>query len=201
MAESTFPFLRATYYLWLARLPKHASAGLTDAPASSPSATCTSRTSAAGATREGRLAWGVNDLDEVATLPYTYDLLRLSASALLAVRERRLPLAEHEVTELVLEGYRAGLASGGKPFVAGEHHRWLARTARRRHDFWPRLEQLPAPEGPPCRPMRRPPGLALAPHGRVAADAPSADGRARQPRPSPGGRGRPDAPAARPRAS
>ena len=93
---------------------------------------------------EGRLAWGVNDFDEVAALPYTFDLLRLGASALLAVREGHLPLAEREVSDLVLEGYLESLASGGKPFVAGTHHRWLAVPRGSAAGFWHALAKLPA---------------------------------------------------------
>jgi Uncharacterized protein conserved in bacteria (DUF2252) len=148
MAESAFPFLRATYYLWLARLGKRSAQGLTDAPKVVAIGDLHVENFGCWRDADGRLAWGVNDLDEIAALPYTYDLLRLSASALLAVRERRLPLAEHEVTALVLEGYRDGLASGGKPFVAGAGHRWLALPSGAARDFWPRLERLPAPAGP-----------------------------------------------------
>ena len=78
---------------------------------------------------EGRLAWGVNDFDETATLPYTFDLLRLCTSALLAVREQHLPLHEHDVCAVVLDGYRASLEQGGEPFVAAERHAWLAGLA------------------------------------------------------------------------
>ena len=148
MAASAFPFLRATYYLWLARLARHTEPGLTDAPAVAASGDLHVENFGCWRDTDGRLAWGANDFDEIAALPYTYDLLRLSASALLAVRERRLPLAEHEVTALVLEGYRAGLASGGKPFVSGEGHRWLALPHAVARDFWPQLERLPAPDGP-----------------------------------------------------
>ncbi len=39
---------------------------------------------------EGRLIWGINDFDEATTLPYTNDLVRLCASALIAISESRL---------------------------------------------------------------------------------------------------------------
>lgn len=165
MAESAFPFLRATYYLWLARLHKLASPGLSDAPDAVAIGDLHVENFGCWRDADGRLAWGANDLDEVAALPYTYDLLRLAASALLAVRERRLPLAEHEVTTLVLEGYRAGLESGGKPFVAGAGHRWLALPRGSAADFWRQLERLPAP-GAPALPDEAEAALhALAPAG------------------------------------
>ena len=34
---------------------------------------------------EGRLVWGINDFDEVAVMPYTLDLVRLAASARMAI--------------------------------------------------------------------------------------------------------------------
>jgi hypothetical protein len=148
MASAPFPFLRATYYLWLARLAEHLPVELAHAPEVVAIGDLHVENFGCWRDTQGRLAWGVNDLDEVALLPYSHDLLRLSASALLAVRERRLPLQEREAAELVLEGYRAGLASGGKPFVAGEHHRWLALPRGAEHGFWPQLEHLPAPEAP-----------------------------------------------------
>ena len=42
---------------------------------------------------EGRLVWGINDFDEVYELPYTIDLVRLAASAHIAIRESRLEIA------------------------------------------------------------------------------------------------------------
>ena len=92
---------------------------------------------------DGRLAWGVNDFDEVATLPYTFDLLRLGTSALLAVREGHLPLDQREVGQLILRGYLDSLASGGKPFVAGTHHRWLAVPPDSATSFGPRSQSCP----------------------------------------------------------
>jgi len=73
---------------------------------------------------EGRLAWGVNDVDEAAALPFTSDLVRLAASAQMEARRRpmRFLLAPDEVAEPILDGYRTGVARGGRPFVLeGEH--------------------------------------------------------------------------------
>ena len=196
MAESAFPFLRATYYLWLARLLKHASAGLTDAPEIVAIGDLHVENFGCWRDADGRLAWGVNDFDEIAALPYTYDLLRLSVSALLAVRERRLPLAEHEVTALVLEGYRDGLASGGKPFVAGARHRWLALPRGAAPTSGGGSSGCLNLASPPCRTMpkrpsarsppqgawhptlhRRTAGLGSLGHRRVVAVGKAADGR------------------------
>jgi hypothetical protein len=143
MAEAAFPFLRATYYLWLARLYEHPPAGLGDAPEVVAIGDLHVENFGCWRDTEGRLAWGVNDFDELATLPYTFDLLRLAASALLAVREGHLPLGERDVSDLVLRGYLESLASGGKPFVAGTHHRWLAIPRGSAAGFWPALAKLP----------------------------------------------------------
>lgn len=51
---------------------------------------------------EGRLVWGVNDVDEAAALPYTSDLVRLATSAELADGVKvKLPA----ICEAVLDGY------------------------------------------------------------------------------------------------
>ena len=41
---------------------------------------------------EGRLVWGVNDFDEACELPHTLDLVRLAASAHLAIAEDQLKI-------------------------------------------------------------------------------------------------------------
>ena len=53
---------------------------------------------------DGRLAWGVNDLDEIDLLPYTIDLVRLGTSALMAIREHHLTLTEAAACESILWG-------------------------------------------------------------------------------------------------
>ena len=39
---------------------------------------------------EGRLIWGINDFDEVGRMPYTIDLVRLAASAHIAIDTEQL---------------------------------------------------------------------------------------------------------------
>src|SRR5205807_1909375 len=69
---------------------------------------------------EGRLIWGVNDLDEAWPCAYTLDLARLTTSAYLAISEEHLSLTRREAAEAVEEGYRDALAAGGKAFVLAE---------------------------------------------------------------------------------
>jgi len=73
---------------------------------------------------EGRLVWGINDLDEAAPLPFTCDLVRLATSALLEAGRKpdALRLEPEEIVERMLDGYRTGIETGGRPFVLeGEH--------------------------------------------------------------------------------
>jgi len=63
---------------------------------------------------EGRHAWGVNDFDEAAELPWTSDLVRLATSAILAADDGR---DAEETCALILEGYRKGVEDGPSPFV------------------------------------------------------------------------------------
>ena len=148
MAADDFSFLRATYYLWLERAERHLPDDLRRAPAVVAIGDLHIENFGCWRDRSGALAWGVNDFDELAPLPYTYDLVRLCASAALAVREERLPLHEHDVYDCVLDGYRTSLAAGGQPFVADAGDGWLAalvaRDAVAAGSFWRRLDALPA---------------------------------------------------------
>jgi len=58
---------------------------------------------------EGRLVWGVNDFDEAAMLPYTNDLVRLAASALLAIGEGHLSLRAKDACTAILDAYNLRL--------------------------------------------------------------------------------------------
>ena len=90
-----------------------------------PSAICTSRTSAPGATPKGGLIWGINDFDEACELPYTHDLVRLATSACLARRRTvSFRCRDRAMCEAILEGYGEGSAArrtsdrpGGTPHV------------------------------------------------------------------------------------
>jgi Uncharacterized protein conserved in bacteria (DUF2252) len=100
---------------------------------------------------EGRLVWGVNDFDEAALLPYTNDLVRLAASALLAIEGGHLSLKAKDACAVILDGYRKSLAERGHPFVLEEEHRWLRLIAlgelRDPVLFWQKMESLPRVKG------------------------------------------------------
>jgi uncharacterized protein (DUF2252 family) len=146
MAEDGFSFLRATFYRWaqlfpalcpkLAGVPKILGVG-------------DLHVENYGTWRdaEGRLVWGINDFDEACPLPYTNDLVRLATSAWLAIEADDLALGRGAACTVILEGYAAGLESGGRPVVLSEHNRWLrdAVTSRLRDPtkFWRKLAALP----------------------------------------------------------
>src|SRR6185503_15901578 len=93
--------------------------------------------------QEGRLVWGVNDFDEAFPLPYTNDLVRLAAGALLAMDDDQLSLKPKEACEAILAGYMQGLESGGRPFVLEEDNKSLRAmafgSARNPRRFWKKL--------------------------------------------------------------
>ncbi|NOG71118.1 DUF2252 family protein [Roseicella sp. DB1501] len=117
---------------------------------------------------EGRLVWGVNDLDEAAALPFAADLVRLATSALLARRDGGP--GGREIAETLLRGYAAHLAAP-RAFVLDEEHAALRALVLpdppARAAFWAKLAALPAAAPPPdwrqALTAALPPGAA-APH-------------------------------------
>src|SRR5262249_19766608 len=78
-----------------------------------------------------RLAWGINDFDEAAPLPYTNDLVRLATSARLAAQLDGWALSAKGICEAIVSGYRAALEARGRPFVIDEENRWFAPMIRK----------------------------------------------------------------------
>jgi Uncharacterized protein conserved in bacteria (DUF2252) len=151
MAESPLIFLRGTIYRWsqtwhdvcpeLAVAPQVMAVG-------------DLHIDSFGTWRDvaGRLVWGADDFDEAFYLPYTQDLLRLAASARLALSEESLALGWKDACDAILEGYRDGLNSGGSAFVLEEKHHWLRTIALSRLDdprpFWKKLLANPPARKP-----------------------------------------------------
>jgi len=147
MAESVFPFLRATFYRWVQLWPEIC-----------PDAAEAPKILAVGDLHienfgtwrdiEGRLIWGVNDFDEAASFPYTNDLVRLATSALLAIEENRLAATGKDACAEILDGYSKSLAEGGTPFVLEEGNKWLRLIAlnelRDPDRFWKKMDALPS---------------------------------------------------------
>jgi len=144
MTESSFAFLRATFYRWSQLWPE-VCPELVAAPV--VLGVCDLHVENFGTWRdgEGRLVWGVNDFDEACWVAYPNDLVRLCVSAQLAVEENRLSCDLESICDAVLTGYVESMEEGGTPFVLAERHKWLRDVAtgdlRDPVRFWTKLQQ------------------------------------------------------------
>lgn len=143
MAQSAFEFMRASFYrfvpLWQEACPE-----LLGAPKLLAVGDLHVENFGTWRDAEGRLAWGVNDFDEAYAMPYAIDLVRLAASALLAIREERLRIGAGDACAALLEGYGAGIEpDGARGFVLEEKHPALRDMAlgeeRDPERFWQKL--------------------------------------------------------------
>lgn len=154
MAKAPLSFLRATCYRWLQTWPA-VCASLTGAPRVLAVGDLHIENFGTWRDSEGRLVWGVNDVDEACTLPYTLDLVRLATSAQLAIDSEHLGLTFREACTAILDGYTASLARGGRPIVLAERNRWLRAIAVRQLDdpqmFWSDLVASPRATVPRAR--------------------------------------------------
>jgi hypothetical protein len=146
MSADIFSFMRATFYRWLELWKEH-SAELANAPVVLAVGDLHVENFGTWRDQEGRLIWGVNDFDEAFALPYTNDLVRLAASAHLAISANHLALRPADACDAILKGYAKGLKEGGGPFVLAEQHEWLRSTVagelRDPVRFWQKLNDLP----------------------------------------------------------
>lgn len=150
MVAEVFPFLRATFYRWMQLWPKVAG-DAAKAPVVLAVGDLHVENFGTWRDADGRLVWGINDFDEAFPLPYTLDLVRLAASAHLAIAANNLAVKNEEACEAILEGYRACLKEGGKPFVLEEEHGWLREAAtgvlRNPVNFWQKMQSLTPVKG------------------------------------------------------
>jgi uncharacterized protein (DUF2252 family) len=146
MAQDPFAFFRATFYRWCERWPVVVPETIAEAPRLRAVGDLHVENFGTWRDVEGRLVWGVNDFDEVAVLPYTIDLVRTAASAILAGRTGGLAIDPEEGAQAALTGYRSALEHGGRALVLEEHDRWLRRmTTSRLRDpvgYWSKMEAL-----------------------------------------------------------
>ncbi|MEP7200514.1 MAG: DUF2252 family protein [Chloroflexota bacterium] len=151
MAADEFSFMRATFYRWAQSLPIICP-DTTTAPIVLAVGDLHVENFGTWRDSEGRLIWGVNDLDEAYPLPYANDLIRLAASAKLAIDANHLSLSFKEACAAILTGYIDFLTSGGKPYVLAEEHDWLRAVAldvlRDPARFWDKLNSLPSVSEP-----------------------------------------------------
>lgn len=93
---------------------------------------------------EGRLVWGINDVDEAHPAPYASDLVRLAVSAMLAAQEGTVSLENRDICEAIVEGYRRAAEGDLAPFVLAERHVWLRTLAIAKlkdpRPFWKKVE-------------------------------------------------------------
>jgi hypothetical protein len=146
MAQNPFSFFRATFYRWLQHWPE-ACEKLAKAPAVLGVGDLHIENFGTWRDAEGRLIWGVNDLDEAFPAPYAFDLVRLAASAYLAIDSDHLKMTKREAAEAIEEGYRDSIADGGQAFVLAEHHTRLRLLAtshlRDPVQFWDKMQKYP----------------------------------------------------------
>jgi hypothetical protein len=158
MAEAAFPFFRATFYRWLQLWPE-VCGELVKAPIVLGVGDLHIENFGTWRDEEGRLIWGVNDLDEAWPAPFALDLVRLTASVYVAIWEEHLCLTRREACEAIEEGYRDAVAAGGRAFILAEDHRWLRLLAlgklRDPVHFWDKLQQLPPYTAKPPKEVRR----------------------------------------------
>jgi uncharacterized protein (DUF2252 family) len=167
MTRDLFSFLRASFYRW-AQLWPQICEEIVGAPAVLAVGDLHVENFGTWRDAEGRLIWGINDFDETVTLPYTQDLVRLGASALIAAEESRLKLPGRRACESILEGYTQSLRAGGGAAVLAERYRWLRDLAVARlkdqRPYWQHMRALRSAAGRPQ--VRRLLGAAL-PAGAV----------------------------------
>jgi len=150
MAKSAFPFLRATFYRWAQWWPI-VCPELAGAPQVLAVGDLHVENYGTWRDLEGRLIWGVNDFDEAFPASYAVDLVRLTASAYLAIDEENLSISKKQACKAIEAGYHDSLAKGGGAFVLAEHHRWLRLVALNKlRDpvvFWEKILACPKYKG------------------------------------------------------
>ncbi len=158
MSLDVFPFLRATFYRWVQLWPE-VCADAARAPRVLAVGDLHVENFGTWRDVEGRLVWGINDFDEVYNLPYTIDLVRLAASAHIAIRESRLAIAAKDACGAILAGYKKSLQVGGLPFVLAEEHDWLRQLVtgilRDPVQFWQKVDSLATLRGRVPKSARR----------------------------------------------
>jgi hypothetical protein len=145
IARSDVAFLRGTFFWWLERWE-----------AMEPRVRNAPRVLAVGdlhlenfgvwRDQEGRLVWGVNDLDEAHELPFTNDLVRLATSLFLGIETGGVELERERAVEELVTSYRKTLKGEGAPLILEAEHQWLRKlalpTVEDAQRFWDELRAL-----------------------------------------------------------
>src|SRR6201996_5899330 len=146
MKETPFGFLRGTFYRW-AQLWPSVCADLCGAPKVLAVGDLHVNSFGTWRDSEGRLCWGVDDFDEAWPLPYTNDLVRLSASVKIATKLGLLDIKVKHACQLILSAYEATLRQDGCPIVLAEQERQLEKLGIGALEaplrFWEKLNERP----------------------------------------------------------
>src|ERR1700722_11376467 len=150
MRDNLFSFLRATYYRWAQVWPVACHDCAND-PATLAVGDLHVENFGTWRDADARLAWGINDFDECPPLPFSHDLVRLATSARLALEDGDLEIEPKAACAAILDGYRAALHAGGRPFVLADRNTPLRTMARDRlatpEKFWEKMRGYPAEKG------------------------------------------------------
>lgn len=148
MRENTFVFLRATYWRW-SEIILDVCPDLADAAQVLGVGDIHLENFGTWRDVDGRLAWGVNDFDEAAMMPYVLDLVRLAASAILGRGRRRV--TDEEICSAILQGYRQGLEAP-KAVVLDRELQWLRELVvvpeAKRKKFWKNMAAAKSKRAP-----------------------------------------------------
>ncbi len=152
MAVSPFILMRATFYRFAEQW--HVIAGLANsAPTVLAVGDLHIENFGTWRDTEGRLVWGVNDFDETCYAPFTLDIVRLAASAILAINENHLTVSPERACKEIMIGYKESLKAGGQPFVLAEDHSLLRDMAvqalKKPSEYWQKMTSLPPFIGTP----------------------------------------------------
>src|SRR6267142_7133985 len=128
MLEDAFRFFRGSFYRWVQLWPQ-LGAELNDAPPVRCVGDLHLENFGTWRDSEGRLVWGINDFDEAYRLPYTFDLVRLAASIILARNANLISPDPKEGCAEMFAGYKDSFEAGGSPFVLAEKHMELRQMA------------------------------------------------------------------------
>jgi hypothetical protein len=146
MKESTFLFLRGTFYRWAQMWPS-VCGDLCRAPKVLAVGDLHVNSFGTWRDAEGRLCWGVDDFDEAYPLAYTNDLVRLATSLKVVIDAESLSVKFKDGCDAILEGYRQSLRAGGYPIILAEREQKLGKLGvdsfKPPPDFWEKLNQLP----------------------------------------------------------
>jgi hypothetical protein len=151
MKDNAFSFMRATFYRWVPVWHEQC-AELADAPRVLAVGDLHVENFGTWLDAEGRIVWGVNDVDEAARMPYTLDLVRLATSALLAWRADELATPPKAACKAILAGYADQLERGGGAFILEEDHPALRAAAlseeRDPVKFWTKIASAKPVDAP-----------------------------------------------------